>query len=111
MKLLPGKTFTVNRYPMMDVTGTKYLGSITLQPYSSVVLMKDLTTLKDVSLPKMSDFSIPSTSTSLTITISKLNAFDNIGVTGYLLTETSTSQQQGHLDGLHQNQQYIHFHQ
>ena len=84
------KTFTVID-PMMDVTGTKYSGSITLQPYSSVVLMKDLTTLKDVSLPKVSDFSMPSTSTSLTITISSFTAIDNIGVTGYLLTETSTT--------------------
>ena len=28
--------------PMIDVRGTKYVGSITLQPYTSVILMKDL---------------------------------------------------------------------
>lgn len=28
--------------PMIDVKGTKYVGSITIQPYTSVILMKDL---------------------------------------------------------------------
>jgi hypothetical protein len=34
------KTITLSQ-PMVDVKGTKYVGTLTLQPYTSVVLMKD----------------------------------------------------------------------
>lgn len=44
----------------------------------------------DTTAPNMTLFAIPSTATSLTIAISALSATDNIGVTGYLLTETAT---------------------
>lgn len=78
-------------YAMIDVKGTKYASSVTLQPYTSVVLMKDPNpTPADVIVPVVTAFTIPATSTLLTISISNLNASDNIGVTGYLLTETST---------------------
>ena len=77
--------------PMIDVKGTKYVGSVTLQPYTSVVLMKDANPdLGDVNAPIITSFTIPATSTSLTISVSGLSASDNVGVTGYLLTETST---------------------
>jgi parallel beta-helix repeat protein len=78
-------------YPMIDVKGTKYVGTVTLQPYTSVVLMKDANPdLGDVIAPVITGFSIPSTSTSLIVAVSSINATDNVGVTGYLLSETST---------------------
>ena len=45
----------------------------------------------DSEKPVVTEFSIPSTSTSQTVSISSFTASDNIGVTGYLLTETSTT--------------------
>ena len=84
------KTVQLSR-PMIDMKGTKYATSVTLQPYSSAVLMKDANPAPaDATLPIVSTFSMPSTSSSLLVPISLFTASDNIGVTGYLLTETST---------------------
>jgi hypothetical protein len=44
----------------------------------------------DNTAPIITGFTIPATSNSLSITISNFTATDNIGVTGYLLTETSS---------------------
>ncbi|HVN24434.1 MAG TPA: C1 family peptidase [Syntrophorhabdales bacterium] len=48
-------------------------------------------TLADSSAPTITGFIIPSTSTSLTVTITTFTATDNVAVTGYLLTETSST--------------------
>ena len=45
----------------------------------------------DVTAPVMTAFTIPATARSLTITITSLAATDNVGVTGYLVTEVSTA--------------------
>lgn len=45
----------------------------------------------DTTPPTVTAFSIPATSNSLTIPITTFTATDNVGVTGYLLTESSTS--------------------
>jgi len=44
----------------------------------------------DTTPPTVTAFSIPSTSNSLTVPINTFTATDNVAVTGYLLTETST---------------------
>ena len=44
----------------------------------------------DTTAPTVSGFSIPSTSTSLTVPISGITATDNVGVTGFLVTESAT---------------------
>ncbi len=44
----------------------------------------------DTTAPSVTVFAIPSTSTALTVAITSLTATDNVGVTGYLLTETAT---------------------
>jgi hypothetical protein len=81
---------------MIDVKGIKYASSVTLQPYTSVVLMKDNNPiLTDTTLPVIATFTIPTTSSSQTISIATLSASDNIGVTGYLLTETATAPSSG----------------
>ncbi len=48
------------------------------------------TTTTDTVPPVVTSFAVPSTSTSLTITINILAATDNVGVTGYLITESSS---------------------
>ncbi|HIJ88592.1 MAG TPA: hypothetical protein HPP97_13080 [Desulfuromonadales bacterium] len=42
----------------------------------------------DKTAPNISSFTLPTTSTSLTVSISSLTATDNVGVTGYLVTES-----------------------
>jgi len=45
----------------------------------------------DVSAPTVSSFSMPSTTNSLTVGISSFSATDNVGVTGYLITESAST--------------------
>ena len=47
------------------------------------------TALPDTAVPSILSFSIPTTSTTLTVPVTSFEATDNTGVTGYLLTETS----------------------
>jgi hypothetical protein len=47
-------------------------------------------TLPDVTAPVVSAFTMPSTSSSLTVPVSGLTASDARGVTGYLITENAT---------------------
>lgn len=44
----------------------------------------------DVTVPVISAFTIPSTSGSLTVPISTFTASDNIGITGYIITRSTT---------------------
>ncbi|MFZ3209109.1 MAG: hypothetical protein WA140_09790 [Geobacteraceae bacterium] len=46
---------------------------------------------KDTTAPSVSTFSMPATATSLTVTVTSFTASDNIGVTGYLITESATA--------------------
>ncbi len=48
-------------------------------------------TLPDATRPSVTGFTIPSTSTSLTVSITTLTATDNVGVTGYIITESATA--------------------
>lgn len=45
---------------------------------------------QDTIAPKVNTFSIPATARSLTVTVTAFAAYDNIGVTGYLLTVSAT---------------------
>jgi len=45
----------------------------------------------DLTAPTVTAFSIPSTATSLTVSITTFTATDNISVTGYLLTESASA--------------------
>jgi hypothetical protein len=84
------KTVSLSQ-PMIDVKGTKYSSSVTLQPFTSVVLLKDKNPdLSDVTNPVITNFSIPSASSSLTVAITSLTATDNKGVTGYIISESPT---------------------
>ena len=45
----------------------------------------------DSTAPTVNTFTIPATSTSLTFSITSFTATDNVGVTGYIITESSTT--------------------
>ncbi|HEY6000558.1 MAG TPA: hypothetical protein VI078_14830, partial [bacterium] len=47
-------------------------------------------TLPDTTAPTVTSFTIPATSTSLTVSITTLTASDNVGVTGFLVNESAT---------------------
>ncbi|MEI6824765.1 MAG: Ig-like domain-containing protein, partial [Desulfuromonadales bacterium] len=57
---------------------------------SSAVTVLVSNPVPDVTLPTLNIFTMPATATSLTVSVSGLAASDNIGVTGYLISETST---------------------
>ncbi|NVN92443.1 MAG: hypothetical protein HXX11_17845, partial [Desulfuromonadales bacterium] len=57
---------------------------------SSSLLASVSISLTDTKAPSVSRFSIPPTSSSKTISITRFTANDNVGVIGYLITETST---------------------
>jgi len=48
-------------------------------------------TLPDVAAPLVSTFALPATATSLTVAITSFTASDNVGVTGYRVSETATA--------------------
>ena len=66
-------------------------GSCTLNSAGTVTAQFNLiTVVTDTIKPVVSAFTVPSTSSSLTVTTS-VTASDNIGVTGYLITESATA--------------------
>src|SRR3989339_419856 len=79
-------------WPVVDMDGNKVTGNVTILPYRSVIYLKDPSPNTVDSLPpSISSFTIPTTSTSLAISITTLSATDSTGVTGYLLSESSTT--------------------
>jgi hypothetical protein len=61
-------------------------GNVSLSRSGSVTI-----TLPDTTVPVVSAFTLPATATSLTVPVSTLTATDNVGVTGYCLTETNNA--------------------
>jgi len=45
----------------------------------------------ETTAPVVTSFTMPSTSSSLTVAVTSFTATDNVGVTGYLITESSTT--------------------
>ena len=76
----PGRTYYL--------TVTAYNKAGLESPYSKIVAK--VTPLPDSTAPNVLSFTIPSTATSLTIPITTFTATDNIGVTGYLVTDSSS---------------------
>ncbi|MBK6285929.1 MAG: right-handed parallel beta-helix repeat-containing protein [Draconibacterium sp.] len=73
--------------------GTKTLYAWTKDAAGNVSASKSaqvVITLPDVTKPVVSAFIIPTTSSSLIVSVTSFTATDNIAVTGYLLTENST---------------------
>ena len=77
-------------------------GSHTLYPWAkdaagnvSAIYGSPKTVVIDTTIPTVSGFAIPTTSTSLTVPITTFTATDNVGVTGYMITENSTPPSSG----------------
>jgi hypothetical protein len=61
-------------------------GNVSLAKSATVTV-----TLPDTTVPVVSAFTLPATATSLTVAVSSFTATDNVGVTGYLITTSSTA--------------------
>ena len=72
-----------------DGDGFSNIAEITARTFPGNAASKPATA--DTTPPSVTAFSIPSTSSSLTIPITTFTATDNVGVTGYLVTESSTT--------------------
>jgi hypothetical protein len=75
----------------VDLDGVKHTGNVTIAPWSSVIFLKDPS--PDTTGPTITSFTIPSTSTSKSISITTLNATDTSGIGGYILKESNTTPQ------------------
>jgi len=86
------KTFDLGSNIYRDIDGISVTGKLTLKPFTGKILIgtKFDATSNDTVNPEITTFSIPATSTSLIVSLSSLSATDNIGVTGYLIAESST---------------------
>lgn len=81
----------------MPDAGSLFQSCIGCRNVSSNALFVTMDSLKNVTVtfgnttePTVTSFTIPATSNSLTIVVSSFTATDNVAVTGYLITETST---------------------
>lgn len=84
------KTISLGNTLYKDLFGNQVAGSITLEPFTSKIIIETTTTASsDIAAPTISTFSIPVTSNELTVPVTSFTAFDNVGVTGYKLTESS----------------------
>ena len=87
-----------NRYPhvpqsvVSSATIPLVYQSGTVAPYTVYV---DAITPPDAAPPTITAFSMPATSASTTVDVTNLAATDNIGVTGYLITESASTPSSG----------------
>ena len=59
--------------------------------YNRALSGSEILMLSDGTPPSVTAFSVPSTSSSLAVLITNFTAGDNVGVTGYIVTESSTA--------------------
>lgn len=79
------KTINLSQ-PMMDMRGVKYTGTITLQPYKSVVLIKDITSASVPGAPTSVVATAGNTSASITFAAPASNG--GSAITGYTVTSS-----------------------
>ena len=79
------KTVSLSQ-PMMDMRGVKYTGSITLQPYKSVVLIKDVTSASVPGAPTSIVATAGNASASITFAAPASNG--GSAITGYTVTSS-----------------------
>ena len=78
-------TFTIST---TTVTSSR---SVTISAvYGGVTKTAAITVTADSAAPTVTSFTIPATASTLTVPVSSLVASDNVGVTGYLISESST---------------------
>jgi hypothetical protein len=81
---------TPQRSYIFTTAGSKTLYAWAKDAAGNVSASKSATVLIDTARPIVTAFTIPATSTSLTVPITKFTATDNVLVTGYLVTDSST---------------------
>jgi len=99
-------TFTTNNGTLVKVGTTTQISAITSNDFTNLVtytvtaedgLTRDyivtvnISEASDTEAPVITSFTIPTTSTSLIVPITSFVVTDNVGMAGYLLTETSTT--------------------
>ena len=62
-----------------------YYGNVSAAKSATVII-----TLPDTAAPVVGTFTLPATATSLTVPVTALSASDNVAVTGYLVSTSST---------------------
>ncbi|NLB82207.1 MAG: hypothetical protein GX800_11510, partial [Clostridiaceae bacterium] len=82
------KTFNLGGQVYKDIYGNQVSGSLTLSPFTSRILIQT-NFVSDNTRPVVTSFVIPATAQSLTVPVTSFSASDNIGVTGYMITESS----------------------
>lgn len=70
---------TTSRFPSQGWRGSNYWVDVVFNATAS----------SDTIAPTVNTFTIPATATSLTVSITGFSASDNVGVTGYMVTETA----------------------
>ncbi|MEF3692331.1 MAG: hypothetical protein V3574_04745, partial [Candidatus Moraniibacteriota bacterium] len=85
---------TVSSQPVGQIcTASDNTGTVSSSNITNIVI--NCVNSADTTAPTVTAFEIPSTSTSLTFPITAFTATDNVGVTGYLLTESGTTPSSG----------------
>jgi hypothetical protein len=86
----PGRAASTSYWPpeLPSTFGTSTIANNKFSVYCNYLPSNDLS---DITKPVVNTFTLPSTSLSLTVSVSSFTASDNKGITGYLLTETSTA--------------------
>jgi len=91
------KTYYLNNATSVydNVSGTAVTADFVLQPFTGKLLrginVECVAEFKDITPPTVTDFTIPSTSSSFTISVTTFTATDNQGVYQYLVTNSSTT--------------------
>jgi len=85
-----GHNFTANNFEQADSDGDGFtnLAEITARFFPGNAA--DHPATGDTTLPTVTNFAIPATATSLTISVTTFTASDNVLVTGYLVNESAT---------------------
>lgn len=85
-----GHSFSAIEALDSDGDGFSNITEINARTFPGDATSHPAVTATDTTAPSVSAFTIPSTSSSLTVSISSFAASDNVGVTGYLVNESST---------------------
>ena len=86
---LTTRTINLDSIIYEDLQGNQVTGSLTLEPFTSRLLIDTGQTV-DLTAPTVSSFTLPSTASSLTVPIIFV-ATDDVGVTGYMLSSSATA--------------------
>jgi hypothetical protein len=86
------KTINLGGSVYKNIEGKQVSGSITIQPYASIILIKTASgDFTDITPPMVTSFVVPSTTNAAMVSILVFSATDNKTVTGYKVTESAVT--------------------